>query len=201
RGGKPASRSISACSHRRRCRHHHEHRQQPLHRPARCRRCTHRCAVCRAGQLNRASISAVPRVSSPLALPGTHSTPDRSKLMTSPQSLSPASTSKDADQLLDFDANHLLHPYASMTQPLPNFLVTGAKGVELQLADGRVLVDGMSSWWSAIHGYNHPILNEAATRQLQEMSHVMFGGLTHEPAIELARRLLTLCPPGLDKVF
>jgi len=106
-----------------------------------------------------------------------------------------------AEQLLGFDSTHLLHPYASMTQPLPNFLVTSAKGVELQLADGRRLIDGMSSWWSAIHGYNHPVLNEAASRQLQKMSHVMFGGLTHEPAIELGRRLLTLCPAGLDKVF
>ncbi|MGH8466314.1 MAG: aminotransferase class III-fold pyridoxal phosphate-dependent enzyme, partial [Pseudomonas sp.] len=115
--------------------------------------------------------------------------------------MTPPSRPNPADELLDFDATHLLHPYASMTRPLPSILVSSAQGVELQLADGRRLIDGMSSWWSAIHGYNHPVLNEAASRQLQKMSHIMFGGLTHEPAIELGRKLLTLAPCGLDKVF
>lgn len=103
--------------------------------------------------------------------------------------------------LLRFDAAHLLHPYSSMTSPLPNQLVDSAKGVEIHLADGRILIDGMSSWWSAIHGYQHPALNQAVKDQLGKMSHVMFGGLTHEPAIALAKTLLNICPKGLSKVF
>ncbi|MDP1930529.1 MAG: adenosylmethionine--8-amino-7-oxononanoate transaminase [Gammaproteobacteria bacterium] len=103
--------------------------------------------------------------------------------------------------LLSFDQEHLLHPYTSMTVPLPNQLVTSASGAELHLADGRILVDGMSSWWSAIHGYNHSALNAAVVAQLGKMSHVMFGGLTHEPAIQLGRTLLDVCPTGLSKVF
>ncbi|MDO8273409.1 MAG: adenosylmethionine--8-amino-7-oxononanoate transaminase [Gammaproteobacteria bacterium] len=106
-----------------------------------------------------------------------------------------------AAELLHFDQQHLLHPYASMTSPLPNQLVRSASGVELQLDDGRILIDGMSSWWSVLHGYNHPVLNQALVTQIGKMSHVMFGGLTHEPAIELARKLLAICPEGLDKVF
>lgn len=106
-----------------------------------------------------------------------------------------------AAELLHFDQQHLLHPYASMTSPLPNQLVRSASGVELTLADGRILIDGMSSWWSVLHGYNHPVLNQALVTQIGKMSHVMFGGLTHEPAIELARKLLAICPAGLDKVF
>jgi adenosylmethionine-8-amino-7-oxononanoate aminotransferase len=104
-------------------------------------------------------------------------------------------------QLAQFDHAHLIHPYTSMTEPSPVFLVQSASGCELHLADGRTLIDGMSSWWAAVHGYNHPVLNAAIHRQLQHMSHVMFGGLTHEPAIRLAQRLLEICPTPLQKVF
>lgn len=102
---------------------------------------------------------------------------------------------------LDFDRQHLWHPYTSLTAPDPVYPVASATGVMLELADGRELIDGMSSWWSVIHGYNHPRLNEAATLQLGRMAHVMFGGLTHAPAIELARRLLSIAPEGLSNVF
>jgi adenosylmethionine-8-amino-7-oxononanoate aminotransferase len=102
---------------------------------------------------------------------------------------------------LDFDRQHIWHPYTSMTAPDPVYPVVAADGVLLKLADGRELIDGMSSWWSAIHGYNHPRLNEAAISQLSRMAHVMFGGITHAPAIKLAQRLLSICPKGLDTVF
>lgn len=101
----------------------------------------------------------------------------------------------------DFDRQHLWHPYASMVDPIPAWQVASASGCRLQLADGRELVDGMSSWWCAIHGYNHPVLNEAVIDQLGRMAHVMFGGLTHEPAVELGRRLVAITPSGLEKVF
>ncbi|MFA6577362.1 MAG: aminotransferase class III-fold pyridoxal phosphate-dependent enzyme, partial [Nocardioides sp.] len=105
------------------------------------------------------------------------------------------------EDLLAYDREHLWHPYASMTDPTPVRLVTGASGVRLTLADGTELVDGMSSWWAAIHGYNHPVLNAALTRQAGAFAHVMFGGLTHEPAVRLAERLVELAPPGLERVF
>lgn len=106
-----------------------------------------------------------------------------------------------APDLLAFDREHVWHPYTSMTDPAPTRLVTGASGVRLRLADGFELIDGMSSWWAAIHGYNHPALNAALAAQASEFAHVMFGGLTHEPAIRLAQRLVELSPAGLEHVF
>ncbi|MBT9185364.1 adenosylmethionine--8-amino-7-oxononanoate transaminase [Pectobacterium punjabense] len=100
-----------------------------------------------------------------------------------------------------FDQRHIWHPYTSMTTPLPCYPVVSASGVELQLDDGRRLIDGMSSWWAAIHGYNHPVINQAVQTQLCQMSHVMFGGITHPAAVALCRQLVDITPEALECVF
>ncbi|WP_409455953.1 adenosylmethionine--8-amino-7-oxononanoate transaminase [Pseudescherichia sp.] len=102
---------------------------------------------------------------------------------------------------LAFDRRHIWHPYTSMTSPLPVYPVDAARGCELQLASGEQLVDGMSSWWAAIHGYNHPHLNAAMKTQIDAMSHVMFGGITHAPAVALCRKLVAMTPESLECVF
>ena len=102
---------------------------------------------------------------------------------------------------LQFDQQHIWHPYTSLTKPLPTYPVVSATGVYLTLEDGTELIDGMSSWWSAIHGYGNEALNQAAKDQIDQMAHVMFGGLTHQPAIELCKKLVDITPDGLNKVF
>jgi adenosylmethionine-8-amino-7-oxononanoate aminotransferase len=104
-------------------------------------------------------------------------------------------------ELIDLDRLHVWHPYSPMPATVPPLPVVSARGVRLRLADGRELVDGMASWWCAVHGYQHPVLDDAVREQLGRMAHVMFGGLTHEPGIRLAARLVELTPVGLDHVF
>ncbi|AHH17204.1 adenosylmethionine-8-amino-7-oxononanoate aminotransferase [Nocardia nova SH22a] len=106
-----------------------------------------------------------------------------------------------ADQITALDAAHVWHPYGGFPAGTPPLVVASASGTRLTLADGRELIDGMSSWWAAIHGYRHPVLDAALFEQSQRMSHVMFGGLTHEPAVRLSQLLVELTPAGLDKVF
>ncbi|HAS6626517.1 adenosylmethionine--8-amino-7-oxononanoate transaminase [Vibrio parahaemolyticus] len=102
---------------------------------------------------------------------------------------------------LAFDRQHIWHPYTSTLTPLTCYPVASANGVYIKLEDGTELVDGMSSWWSTIHGYNHPHLNQAAHQQIDQVSHVMFGGITHQPAISLCKKLLSLAPNNLEHVF
>ncbi|OAN18797.1 adenosylmethionine--8-amino-7-oxononanoate aminotransferase BioA [Photobacterium jeanii] len=102
---------------------------------------------------------------------------------------------------LEFDQQHIWHPYTSTLNPLPCYPVSRANGVYLELEDGTQLIDGMSSWWSTIHGYNHPVLTQAAKDQLDQMSHVMFGGITHQPAVELCKKLVEMTPAPLEHVF
>jgi len=101
----------------------------------------------------------------------------------------------------DFDQQHLWHPYASLPPTYPNIVIDHAEGVYIVTKDGTRLIDGMSSWWASVHGYNHPVLNAAMIAQLGKMAHVMFGGLTHQPAIDLGKKLLSIVPDGLDAIF
>src|SRR3954471_21031315 len=113
----------------------------------------------------------------------------------------PEAAPESREQLLAYDREHVWHPYTSMTAPTPVRLVESASGVRLRMADGPELVDGMSSWWAAIHGYAVPELDAALADQASRMAHVMFGGLTHAPAVRLAERLVELAPEGLEHVF
>ncbi len=113
----------------------------------------------------------------------------------------PSSTSAFSDSLVERDRACIWHPYSNVTAASPLYPVRETRGTRLLLEDGRELIDGMSSWWTAIHGYNHPDIVAAAQAQIQRMPHVMFGGLTHEPAIELAERLVSITPASLDRVF
>jgi adenosylmethionine-8-amino-7-oxononanoate aminotransferase len=112
-----------------------------------------------------------------------------------------ASSEDDWDHLLALDRERVWHPYGALPAALPSLPVVSAQGVRLTLADGRELIDGMASWWCAVHGYRHPALDRAVSEQLGRMAHVMFGGLTHEPAVRLAERLTEIAPEGLTRVF
>ena len=107
----------------------------------------------------------------------------------------------DFNHLKNMDARHVWHPYSAMHSDMPVYPVVSASGVRLKLADGRELIDGMASWWCVIHGYNHPAINQALKDQIDQMSHVMFGGLTHPPAVELANKLVEITPEPLQTVF
>jgi adenosylmethionine---8-amino-7-oxononanoate aminotransferase len=108
---------------------------------------------------------------------------------------------QETAELLQFDQKHIWHPYTSIDQPLDVYMVESAEGVRLRLQDGRELIDGMASWWSMIHGYNNPHLTKVVQDQAGKLAHVMFGGLTHEPAIKLAQQLIDITPDGLNRVF
>ena len=99
------------------------------------------------------------------------------------------------------DQQFVWYPYSSLNNPIPAYEVVSANGVNLHLADSTELIDGMSSWWCTIHGYNYPVLNEAAKQQIDLVSHVMFGGITHAPAVNIYEKLVEITPAGLDKVF
>lgn len=113
----------------------------------------------------------------------------------------PSLATNPAGTMLAYDREHVWHPYTSASNPLPVYPVVAAAGVRLKLADGRELIDGMASWWCAIHGYRHPVLNAALTGQADRVAHVMFGGITHQPAVDLCRRLVEITPEPLQHVF
>jgi adenosylmethionine-8-amino-7-oxononanoate aminotransferase len=102
---------------------------------------------------------------------------------------------------MSIDENNIWHPYATIPNKVPTYLVDTADGVYLNFKNGSRVIDGMSSWWSMIHGYNNPFINKAMKSQIDAVSHVMFGGLTHQPAIDLCEKLIKITPQGLDKVF